>query len=420
MRNRGRLVFLALAGISLAAGITGGCSAFSGDDVPATTTSDAMDEAVSPLDGSPGLDGSTDDADAGVCVPEPEWAAPDGGAGQYATCSGQSGIDLFSSQDDCGKCGHACGLEKCVDGRCVAKVEAMWPDGIDLLGAVGDDLFFASGYYRLSAVGADGGIRLVDDSTGTVDADQAVFHILGGVTGTPGLVYVRTRGFVFQLIGTTLVALSSIPDNDVPERVASTPSGVFVTSKSEIFEVALGADAAVAQTPAPKSIYVTAHGNAVYWLEQPWSSAAGGDPEAGASLPTLLKQFLPGSPTKLVHTETAHLTGLVSLSDGLYFMRLGVGGGVFRLPHDADLNALPALVASDEGLGERSPYIAGDDSYVYWSRPTDDDRFQEIWKRAKCGGASIRVGTVYYLRGLAVRGGRLFYGSAGELRSLAK
>jgi hypothetical protein len=420
MKNRGRLVFLALAGVSLGAALAGGCGDFSGGDSPANTTSDATDEAVAPVDGSAGLDGTTADADAGVCVPEPVWAAPDGGLSQYATCSGQSGIDLFRSPEDCGRCGHSCGTDPCVDGRCVAKVESMEPDNVDLLGAVGDDLFFATGYYRLSAVGAGGGIQPVYDFTADA-ASPSFLDILGGVTGTPGLVYVRTRGFVFQLVGTTLVSIASIPDNDVPEYVASTPSGVFVSSKNEILEVAVGADAAVVQTPAPNSIYVTAHANAVYWLEQPWNSQAGGDPDAGASLPTLLKRFVPGAATKLVHSDTAHLTGLVSLADGLYFMRLGAGGGVFFLPHDADLQAVPTLLASDDGLGERSTYIAIDDSHVYWSRPTDDDRYQEIWKRAKCGGASVRIaGNVFFLKGLAVRGPRLYYGSGGELRSLAK
>ena len=390
-------------------------------------TDGAADEATSATEAAAPGDGG--DPDAEPCVAEPDWAEPGSTVPQYATCEGRPGVDLYSTTDDCGRCGHSCGNDLCKGGRCETALEQ---DGagstINVLGAINTDIYYARGYYLLDALGPLGTPRTIADlSTFFPDgSDQGFRYILGGITQRAGLgvvnpkTFVRTRAELFSLASMTLTPIADLNDNDQPGRgLAATSDAVYVTTKSEIVRVANGADAGAHADDAPKSIYMAAHDDTVYWLEQPWNESAGAAP--GTMGATLLKKRV-GTTTSLVHTHPPQLTALVVGADGLYFMELGGSGGIVRLPYDATPTTNATRLAGDSNLSEAAPFLTTDASYVYWmsTKMVSGNVYGEIWKRAKCGGAKIRLGEAPFPHGFAERGTRLYFGSDQELRSIAK
>src|SRR5262249_9397395 len=93
-------------------------------------------------------------ADGAACEGEPVWPAPDGGVPETATCNGVPGTSLLTSNDHCGRCGHACGGQNCAAGRCEPRAETTDNPGVTLvvLGAYGNEIYYFLAEQQLRAI----------------------------------------------------------------------------------------------------------------------------------------------------------------------------------------------------------------------------------------------------------------------------
>lgn len=410
-------LLLVVAGAS---GAVGACSDFG--DEPATPPPDAGAPETASAD--TGLDAIADAGpDSGACVPGIPFATPDGGVPTTGVCDGTSGVDLLLSDAHCGRCNRACGTgSRCNGGECSLVVErpfvadATISEGAHVMGRVGDDLYFHEGYYRLLVRRPTGTMAVIEDFFG----DAADFSLIfGSVGGAPGSTYVRTRARLFRVDPGALVSIGALPDNDHPDQVGVVPGAVYTSRQSRIqrFDTATSA---VTEIEAPSSHWVAAHGSAAYWLEMPWNTVFQGTSPASGST---VRRADSGN-VFTVHQSSAKLIELHAFSDALHFMQIGTGGGIFRLPFDAVPTTVPERVASDDGLGGRFSGLAEDANDVYWIRPStteDPTVYGELWKRAKCGGAAVKLASRLLLPdGLAIVGARVYVGTNDGLVSVAR
>ncbi len=378
---------------------------------PARDSSDAGKDA-------PIADAANDQSEASAtCEGEPVWATPDGAVATHADCDGMPGASLLTSSSNCGRCGHSCGNASCDDGRCRPRRETSEQGGVavDLLGAVGDEVYFYVGETLLRAIGP-GGLRDVVNFTAEVtDGGVAGYDwVGGGIAGSPSNLFVHTvrRLFHVEADGSTTLIAAELPPQERELRwFAGTDRSFAYTTRSELVLLA-SSGAVLARYPSPYSRDLAVSAGEFYWMEQPWSPLADGN----SQLPTrtTIQKTIAGG-TALVREEEARLTGLVAASDGLYYARLGQGGGIYRLPPDADLRSEPVLVAPDDALTERVA-IAVDPTHVYWMRP-NGPQHGEIVKRSKCGPATVTIvahveDAMLRSAGLAVLGDRLYYTTA--------
>lgn len=399
-----------------AAGAMWACSSFGDEDETPPPLEDASSDVIV---------GELDGGDANEpCVPETPYAQPEGGVPINATCNGITGVNLLTSDEHCGKCGRSCLPERCVDGECaphderaVVDLPAGAAEGAHVLGKIGDAIYFREGWYRLVVRRGTGTFEVVHDF-GVPEAGAP--FIFGGVGGTPGNTFVRTRGKLYRVGNSGLAPVADLFDNDRPDDVGVVPGEVIIVNKSELQRVTIASGVVLPAIPAPNSLYVVAQDNAAFWLEMPWNKDVGGGPGNDT---TRLRKILGGT-NALVTTFQHQVISLKAFSGGfLYFMQLGPGGGIFRLPAGATDKTPPELFAPDDQLGGRYADLAEDATHIYWTRSwrANDDRYAELWKRAKCGGVSVRLQErLFFGEGLAIVGKRIYIGTNGALVSLPK
>jgi hypothetical protein len=306
---------------------------------------------------------------------------------------------------------------------CVETYEAEERGGAVVMfsGVIGAEAYYTVSPNLIRAVGAGPAHDVADLYAIANDAGVAggAFE-LGGVAGSPSDLFIHTTSALVHRDGDgtlTVLATDLPPQNPESVGFAATADRLAYTNRDELV-VLDRTGKVVRRFTSPNAHDLAASGDAFYWLEQPWNRlAGGGDAAAGTKLWKTTALDL-----ALVRSDTAHLVGLVSASDGLYYAKIGPGGGIYRLPPGADLSSEPVLVASDDGLGELT-VVAVDETAVYWLRPRESGAF-DLLKRSKCGGASVTIARVPYgysdWSSLVALGKRVYFCEGPSVRSVAR
>jgi hypothetical protein len=327
---------------------------------------------------------------------------------------------LLESEDHCGRCDHSCGGAGCAGGRCNPREEASVRGGceLNLLGALGDDVYYTACQTLLGAIGRT--LPVADLSDERADAGFTDLTV-SGVAGSRTDLYFKASTRLFHVGGDgVLQELARNLPGDYNTRFTGTDQLLAYPTPTQLILLdKTGAVRKPIDSASPADI--VSSDNVLYWMEETWNPLAHG--QDGPNPQTRIKKTSDGSNVAIVRDEAARLTALTAADDGLYYAKLGAGGGIYRLPPKADITTTSELIAPDDGLSEKVA-IAIDQTHVYWMRPLGTNGDAEIVKRAKCGGATVTVLSplprlMLSPTGLAVANGRLYYADQPAVRSVA-
>lgn len=391
------------------------CGAFSSDDDP-TPASDAGVDAAGGDVAAPS-DGGAGDAEAGTaCVPEPEWATPDGGVPVVADCAGLKNVPLLSSREHCGRCDHSCGAKDCKDGVCDAEdVDSASQGPLVPVVARGGALYYYT-YDVLKRYTPGVGPSAVttplasqiygatyDDALG--EALLQTYSDLLRVplldAGAPQVLYSTQHGSAPVLAGAGVVTFSGI------DRYVGIPTDGG------------GPDAAFSIVSSVPNAATTVPGG-VAVLAGGWT---GGGGDAGSTVYSAtwrgksLQQIATGSNLFTLAADDTHVYTLQATGDGR---------GVYRAPLTPGSEGLTQFAVEPGFTGSTlfpMRALAVDATHVYWSRPAGGgSNYAEIVKKAKCGGAvAVIARGLYYPSGMVAMGDSLYLGTGtNRLARVAK
>jgi hypothetical protein len=344
------------------------------------------------------------------------------------------GVSLLDAKLNCGQCGHSCGDDgKCSGGFCQARQEASVTGGNELVlvRELDGEVYYYEAEFFLWAIDGPAHTRKVGDwYDAWLTSGMSGDYYGGGIAGSGSDLYVHTQSFLYRVVdggAPTQVGNKWPPIYNYDLRWFAQIGNRFAyTTHYELVVVDPLQGKVLLNAPSPQSRDLAASGGEFYWMEQPWNKRADGDPSAPAM--TRIQRTSPEG-VALTYAENARLTGLVAASDGLYYARVGPGGGIYRLPPNAT-GEKPELVASDDALAERT-VVAVDDAHIYWLRAaraangvlsTDHG---EIVKRSKCGAPVVNV--VAYVENalldtsaLIATRDRIYYDAQGIVWSVPK
>lgn len=357
----------------------------------------------------------TSDASTGAdstpgCNGEPEWKTTASGD-PMATCNGMT-VNLLTDSAHCGRCNHACAPETCVEGTCVEHRE---DETLSIPSFAHEG---ALHYVSRPAGAGHRAMRLVPGKSAEVlaalDVDSGEKEILAAAPGSDGL-YVRT-------VSTLRRASLTTPSNAVPPVVATLssefvsalvagPDRVYAGANADNRIVQILPDGGVSMfIPAVHPGELAISGNRFVWLSQPFLFIAPGTVELHVQQGAIDAKPLESS---------SAMGGLSVIGDEAYVIRTGSPGAIVRV--DIASGTTTPIYTADFPNPATELATAVDESHVYWFKSLDGfGSVTEIWKRARCGGASVRIGKHAYPYKLVALGGRLYYGAPDGLWSIAK
>lgn len=360
-----------------------------------------------PAEGDAGPEASTEGGTSGVCAEaEMPWAEPDAGATQVA-CDGTLPVDLLVSRQHCGRCGRSCGEQTCVDGTCTPRPEAA-ADGI--LTRDEAALYLNAGNvivrFEVGKTTALGSIPGPDDSTPVAASTDSAF------------LFVRSRYRLYKtekLAPAPFLGITPYATFDPWGGIAASGVELAVSSGSEGKIYAFdkndgGRRTLVETTDTPRAIDV--NGARMVWLEEPWLQQR---PAGGA-----VKVDRNGAVSTLF-ADAGQLTSMVVSESDVYVARVqDDAGSIMRVGLDASASVFSA---EPEANLVNLSFVAVDATHVYWTRVVETSvrYYYDVVKRARCGGATVRLmSRVYFPQGLAVFGDRVYVSSNGQLLSVPR
>jgi hypothetical protein len=385
---------------------------------------DSFEESNAPppeADAGDGGAGSTDAAPDVVtpCDGEPEWAYPGGPVPTLAACNAAPGVDLLTSAEHCGRCSHSCGSDgTCKDGLCAPKRE---DTVISVPHRVADGALY---YARRPGLGAaDEVVRIVPGGTplvlGKLDPDAGSDReIVSMAVASDGL-YVRTKESLRRTSRTdasdaipTLVATLSAeqtsfvtlaPDGRLIAAAASAKRYDAVTTTGEVSPFITGIDVPLEAAFA---------GDRFVWMSQPFHYFGG----TGNSLLRIRE----GGTDRLLFDSAQNMGGLVIEGDQAFVIRNSSAGGSI-LAIDLKDGKQHSLFDGTLANAAFQLTLAVDATHVYWVKSVDPNGLQsELWKRARCGGAAVRIASHPFMLTPKLVGDHVYYGAGDGLWSVAK
>lgn len=145
------------------------------------------------------------------------------------------------------------------------------------------------------------------------------------------------------------------------------------------------------------------------WLQQKFVFLGGNASSVHAKDGNLEKVFL---------ESQDKIGGLAIDGNDLYVMRAGAPGAIVHI--DLATGATQPFFEGNLDNTIFSIALAVDATHVYWLRDPAQSGQLEIWKRARCGGAAVRIGKHANAYRLGVLEDRLFIGAEDGLFSIAK
>lgn len=387
------------------------CDSF--EESTVTPPADAGDEGNSvPPDGSAPSDGSVDQIAS--CDGEPEWATTTS-AQATVTCDGAS-VSLLSDPKHCGRCDHSCGGETCTNGTCGERKE---DDIFSVPYVVKDGVL----YYARRPAGLGHEVARIDPKgtkivLGKLDVDSGDEKEVLGLVASDAL-YVRTptslRKASLATPSDAVPAFFADLTNEISIGVITLgPGGLIYAGAPNGSRIdAVFPDGGVSPfiAPAQHPGEMRMSGARHVWLTQPFLFFAGG--------PSIVYVHENGS-SKKIYESSDYVGGLAVDGDEAFVMRAATpAGAIMRL-------ALPSLSTSPFLQDEfKNPFwqlvVAVDATHVYWLKSLDGLGLEaEIWKKARCGGAAVRIGRHPRANRLVPFGDRLYVGAEDGLWSIAK
>jgi hypothetical protein len=293
----------------------------------------------------------------------------DAGTDAPITCD----VDLQTSKDHCGRCGHSCGGGECTAGKCQpVQIGAIAKAPLNFI-ATSQDHVFVSPIIKLST--DEGGIWRIPKSGGAPELfsnvryaenmrilDNKIYFVVEDNlpdAGTPGVggLYVCGLG-------------DALPCAAMKLADADNPSGITVDGTRVIFnDLSVGHRAYDTQGGGTTTIsayirgrYLYADGTALYFNWTPFGSTT----SSGRT-----QEVLPDGGTVVVHEYTAKNAGagmLVGTKDALYIAAYDwtgtlQGGFVHRYPRTQT-----GLPCDYGGTTNKRPYgVAVDTQRIYWT-----------------------------------------------------
>jgi hypothetical protein len=335
-----------------------------------------------------------------------------------ATCGGAS-VNLLTTAQHCGRCDHSCGADACVEGLCVARTE---DTGAVILHDVRDGAL----YYARRPAGSLGGAaheikRFIPASgpvlLGSLEVDGSTEKTIMGASAGPDYVYLRTN--------TSLRRASVVgPSSAVPELV------VAMTANEQIISVSFAGDRVYVTTPSANRVDQVFFDGGV----QPFITDVpnlGETRVVGAKFVYFSQAFAffpyTATASSVRYREgavdkplfaSADRAGSLAPTEGdeLYVLRVGAPGAIVRI----NLTTL-ATEPFYEGELDNSLFsmsVAADATHVFWLKGGGDAT--EVWKRARCGGAAVRIGKHKNAYRVMPLGDRIYVGAEDGLFSIAK
>jgi hypothetical protein len=410
MRGSVVAVFVALGVASYA------CDSFEEPD--AQPSPDAGVDVAAANDAQGGSDAANDQAAA--CEGEPDWVTT-ASADPMRVCNGVP-TNVLDTSAHCGRCDHSCGAEQCAGGMCAEQK-------VDTATVILDGVRDGALYYSrrpggtFSTVGQElkrfvpGSAPLVLTSL-EVDGGGTEKKILATSPGTDH-VYLRTNTSL-RRVSTT------VPTTGLPEFVAP------LSTTENVSSVTVADDRVYVTTPSQNRVdQIFFDGGIVPFITGP--EYLGETRLVGTRYFYLSQRFLyflagtassvhmrEGTVDKTLY-ESQDKVGSVAAIDGneMYVMRAGPAGAIVRI--DLATGATQPFYEGDLDNTIYSISVTLDATHVYWLKETaGSDATTEIWKRARCGGAAVRIGKHPKTFRLLTLGDRLYIGADDGLFSIAK
>jgi hypothetical protein len=355
---------------------------------------------------------------AAPCEGEPEWAYPGGPVPTVATCNDVSGVDLLTSAEHCGRCAHSCGAGgSCKDGLCEVKQE---DPVFSVPGTIADGVLY---YSHRPLFAANDVMRLAPGQApvllGTTDGDGGAEREILSLAVAGDALYVRTKQSLRRTSKTqasnALPELVTTLSNEETATMTLAPDGkLIVSAKSERRYDALTTTGQLT-TLLPNVDFPLEAAFAkdrFVWMSQPFHYFGG----SGSSVLRIRE----GGTDRVLLESAQPVGGLVIDGEQAFVIRNSSTGGSI-LAIDLKDGVQHSLF---DGALTNVAYqltLAVDATHVYWVKSLDGAGVNgEIWKRARCGGAAVRIASHGFIFVPQIVGDRIYFGANDGLYSLAK
>lgn len=420
--TRGAVRNVAASGVLAFAAVAVACSAFSAGDEPqpvADGPEGGMDAAG--LDGE--LDGQTESSGgdaAPSCTPQPIDAVD---AGEDASCDpGGPPVVLASSSMNCGRCGHDCAGDQCVQGRCVVTmITSGEPTNPSLGSVVGGSLLYGSGAGTslVVSIGLDDAhtkatlATIESDAGGGLDGPVLVGSQIFAVHGDIGIVELPAAGGQW----TTFLAQAQSPGR-IAGMTADSANVYWATeyraieaaprpSSGTYYEVQAGFDGKVAG--------LASDGSRLQWATTP--SAVDGGPA-----PTGTLNIRGTGKTDSTVARASGLSPVAALTFDADYIYIASADGVISRVTKAG-TSMPVVITRLPGDRLTPKGFTVDDGFIYIGVTDGQGGSVQInlFQAPKCGGpARLLTQDAMFGPGLVAAGSFLYWSQFRAIARIAK